>query len=53
LLPGWVYIASKIALGTGGLLPHRFTLTHALLNKEENGKWKMGTQIPIHHSPFA
>ena len=27
LLPGWVYIASAIARGTGGLLPHRFTFT--------------------------
>jgi hypothetical protein len=33
LLPGWVYIASAIACGTGGLLPHRFTLTTSFLTR--------------------
>ena len=33
LLPGWVYIASKITQGTGGLLPRRFTLTYSINGK--------------------
>jgi len=30
LAPGGVYRASNVTIGTGALLPHRFTLTRAL-----------------------